>query len=56
MDSLLMQIGHLTVDTLYGRVGELVATQGKSEVIWSTHQHLFNLLGDLIIDVIETEI
>ena len=56
MDSLLMQIGHLTVDTLYCRVGEPVAAQGKSEVIWCAHQHLLNLLGDLIVDVIETEI
>ena len=54
--SLLVQRLNLPVNAIDDWVGNRISTQGETKVIWRTHQYIFQLYGDLVVNLVQTEI
>ena len=51
-----MEASDCSVDLLHNSETELVAAQGEAEIIGGSHEHIFELVCDLIVDTVQAEV
>ena len=44
------------MDAIDDRVGDRVAAESEAKVVWGAHEHVFQLSGDLVVDLIQAEV
>ena len=54
--SLLVQCSNLSVNAIDHWVGDRVSAQSEPKIIWRTQQYVFQLRGNLVVNLIQTEV